>query len=100
MQSVLPLEAVKCILVEFFLTNPYFIQERYITTNYFRVGGWGGGGVGWGCALTFLLQTYQTLEKISFCYGCYGVLYQYDLTLVLPPTIYCLSDHDNNLGED
>lgn len=43
MQSVLLLEAVKCILVEVVLTNPYFIQERYITTNYFRVGGRGRG---------------------------------------------------------
>ena len=40
---MLLLEAVKCILVEVVLTNPYFIQERYITTNYFRVGGWGRG---------------------------------------------------------
>ena len=38
MQSVLPLEAQKRMLVEVFLANPNFIQERYITTNYFLKG--------------------------------------------------------------
>ena len=61
MQSVLPLEAVKCILVEFFLTNPYFIQERYITTNYFRVGGQGGG-----VPLLFCYRRIKHLKKYHF----------------------------------
>ena len=73
MQSVLPLEAQKRMLVEVFLANPNFIQERYITTNYFLK-----GREGVKIPLLFLLETCQTLETISCYYGCYGKLYQYD----------------------